>query len=81
MTTHTATQAHGVPDAVRGMAHYSLACVQASPDPAVNQPDTAVASLARAVELNPDLLANIGRDADLAALREAGRLDALLAGR
>jgi len=53
----------GVPDAVRGMAHYSLACVQVGLDA-----EAAVVSLTRAVELNPDLTANIRRDAELARL-------------
>lgn len=53
----------GVPDAVRGMAHYSVACVQVGIDA-----DAATASLTRAVELNPDLIANIRRDAELARL-------------
>jgi len=71
----------GVPDAVRGMAHYNLACVQANLNAgtATSQSDAAVASLTRAVELNPDLIANIRQDADLADLRATGRLGVLLA--
>jgi hypothetical protein len=64
-----------VPAAARGMAHYNLACAQAGADLA----DAAVDTLHRAIELNPDLLANVSRDADLAGLRDSGRLNALLA--
>jgi len=39
----------------------------------------ALGPLRRAIELNPDLAANAGRDADLAVLRDSGQLDTLLA--
>jgi len=54
------------------MAGYSLACAQAKS----GQPDLAVSTLAAAVEANPDLRVNVSTDPDLAALREAGRLEA-----
>jgi hypothetical protein len=63
------------PDPVRGMAYYNLACAQARAQLA----DDAIGSLRRAIEMNPDLRANAGRDADLAGLRETGELDPLLA--
>ena len=62
----------GAPAAAAGMAGYSLACAQAQS----GQPDQAVSTLAAAVEANPDLRVNVSTDRDLAALREAGRLDA-----
>jgi hypothetical protein len=64
----------GAPAAAVGMALYSLACAQAR----IGRPDEAASSLAAAIAANPDLRVNAGRDADLAALRSAGRLDALL---
>jgi hypothetical protein len=63
-----------VPAAARGMAHYNLACAQAGAGLAA-----AVDTLHQAIELNPDLLANVSRDADLAGLRDSGQLNALLA--
>jgi hypothetical protein len=65
------------PAMAAGMARYNLACVQARAE----LPDAAIETLAAAIALNPALLANIGRDADLAALRDTGRLDPLLASR
>jgi hypothetical protein len=62
------------PDPARGMAYYNLACAQARSQPS----DGALGSLRQAVELNPDLRANIGRDDDLAVLRASGQLDTLL---
>jgi hypothetical protein len=62
----------GAPAAAAGMAGYSLACAQAKS----GQPDLAVSTLAAAVKANPDLRVNVGTDPDLAALREAGRLEA-----
>ena len=62
------------PAPVLGMAHYSLGCAQAQ----AGRPGEALASLGRAVELNPALRANVGRDADLVVLRAAGQLTALL---
>jgi hypothetical protein len=64
----------GAPSAAVGMALYSLACAQAR----VGRPDEAASSLTAAIAANPDLRVNAGRDADLAALRSAGQLDALL---
>ena len=63
------------PPQATGMAVYSLACAQAQADLS----DEASRSLARAIELNPDVRANAGRDPDLAPLREAGRLAEILA--
>jgi hypothetical protein len=65
------------PGLARAMASYSLACAQSL----AGQPDEAVASLAGSIELNPDLRANAGRDSDLTALRDSGRLAPLLASR
>jgi tetratricopeptide (TPR) repeat protein len=63
------------PAAARGMASYNLACVQAR----AGRPDDALAALTEAVGLNPDVRANAARDPDLAALRDSGRLAAVLA--
>ena len=65
----------GAPEPARGMAHYSLACAQARAD----QPDAALAELATAVCLNPDLAAKLASEPDLAVLRAGGRLDVLAA--
>ena len=54
-------------------AEYSLACAYAQ----AGQPGEAVRTLAEAIESNPDLRANASRDPDLAALRDAGLLDAV----
>lgn len=62
------------PGPARGMAHYNLACAQARSQ----LPGDAIDQLRLAVELNPDLVANISRDDDLAVLRDSGQLDALL---
>ena len=64
----------GAPGPARGMASYNLACAQAR----AGRPDQAAAALREAIGLNPDVRANAGRDPDLAVLREAGRLEALL---
>ena len=66
----------GAPGPARAMACYNLACAQAR---AGHQGD-ALAALAQALELHPDLRANAARDADLGSLRDDGRLDALLGG-
>jgi hypothetical protein len=58
------------PDQARGMAGYNLACAQAG----AGLLDAAAATLTAAVALNPDLQANAARDADLALLRESGRI-------
>jgi hypothetical protein len=63
------------PDPARGMAYYNLACAQAQAEFASD----ALASLRQGVALNPDLIANARRDADLAALRENGLLATVLA--
>jgi hypothetical protein len=63
------------PAPARGMATYNLACAQAqSPQRA-----RAAATLQQAIGLNPDLRVNAASDQDLAALRDSGQLDALLA--
>jgi hypothetical protein len=64
------------PESAAGMAGYSLACAQAQ----AGQLDEAVRTLTGAIEANPDLRVNAGRDRDLAVLRNCGRLDAVLAG-
>ena len=55
------------PAAAAGMAGYSLACAQAQ----AGQLEQAARTLAEAIEANPDLRANAGRDRDLEVLREA----------
>jgi tetratricopeptide (TPR) repeat protein len=62
------------PGAATGMAGYSLACAQAQ----AGQREDAVRTLSEAIEANPDLRVNAGRDRDLADLRDSGRLDAVL---
>jgi len=78
-----ALQAHAVatatyldaPDQAAGMAYYGLACAQA----VAGLTDSAAVTLATALELNPDVRANAGRDPDLAPLHEGGRLEGILA--
>ena len=78
-----ALQAHAVataayldaPDPAAGMAYYGLACAQA----VAGLADAAAVTLATALELNPDVRVNAGRDPDLATLRDGGRLDGILA--
>lgn len=65
----------GAPSMAVGMAHYSLACTQAT----LGQGVQAVGSLERAVACNPDLREHARSEPDLAKLREAGRLTAVLA--
>lgn len=65
----------GAPPMAVGMARFSLACAQA----VAGLEDDAVASLALAVECNPDLREHTRQEEDLRALREAGRLAAVLA--
>jgi hypothetical protein len=60
------------PAQARGMAGYNLACAQAG----AGLVEAAAATLATALELNPDLRANAARDADLAPVRDSGRLAA-----
>jgi hypothetical protein len=60
--------------AVPGMACYGLACAQARS----GRTDDALAAIRQAISLNPELRASADRDADLAALRDAGRLTTLL---
>jgi hypothetical protein len=69
----TASYLHA-PAPVRGMAYYNLACAQARSE----LPADALTTLREAVELNSALRANASRDADLAVLRDAGQLAALL---
>jgi tetratricopeptide (TPR) repeat protein len=64
------------PPPVSGMASYNLACFLARAD----EHDEAAATLTEAIAHNPDLRANAGRDPDLASLRAAGRLAAVLGG-
>jgi hypothetical protein len=76
-----ALQSHGLatarylraPAQAAGMAGYSLACALAR----AGRPSEASTVLAEAIEANPDLMANAGRDPDLAGLREAGLVAAL----
>lgn len=63
----------GAPAQAAGMAGYSLACALAR----AGRPDEAASVLAEAIEANPDLRVNGGRDPDLAGLREAGLVAAL----
>jgi hypothetical protein len=63
------------PSMAIGMAHYSLVCTQAT----LGQTEAAVKSLGLAVASNPDLVAHARSEPDLAALREHGRLAAVLA--
>jgi hypothetical protein len=58
----------GAPAQAAGMAYYGLACAQA----VAGLTDLAAVTLATALELNPDVRANAGRDPDLAALRDGG---------
>jgi tetratricopeptide (TPR) repeat protein len=66
----------GAPAAARGMASYNLACARAR----AGRPGEAVAALADAIALNPDLRANARQDKDLAGVRKAERIAALLGG-
>ena len=78
-----ALQAHAVaaaeylnaPAAARGMAYYNLACARAC----AAAPGDVIGPLRQAIELNPDLVANVRRDSDFAVVRDSGHLDALLA--
>jgi hypothetical protein len=72
-----ATAGHvGAPAPARGMASYNLACVRAR----AGQLDEAAAALADAITLNPDVRANALRDDDLAGIRNAKQIAALLDG-
>jgi hypothetical protein len=64
----------GAPDRARGMASYNLGCARAR----AGLLDEAAAAVTEAVTLNPDVRANAVRDVDLAAVRDSGRLAALL---
>jgi len=64
----------GAPAPARGMASYNLACARAR----AGLLDEAAAAVTEAVALNPDVRANAVRDADLAAVRDSGRLAGLL---
>ena len=64
----------GAPAPARGMAGYNLACARAR----AGLPDEAVAALADAITLNPDVRANVLRDNDLAEIRKADQVAALL---
>ena len=58
------------------MASYNLACARAG----AGQLDEAAAALADAITLNPDVRANALRDEDLAGVRKAAPVAALLGG-
>lgn len=62
------------PAPARGMASYNLACAQAG----AGLLDEAAEAVREAVALNPDVRANALRDSDLTAVRDSGRLAALL---
>jgi tetratricopeptide (TPR) repeat protein len=64
----------GAPAAARGMASYNLACARARG----GQLDEAAEALADAITLNPDVRANALRDNDLAGIRKAEPVAALL---
>lgn len=64
----------GAPAPARGMASYTLACAQAR----TGRLDQAATTLREAVRLNPDLIANVRRDQDLADLVASGRLGDLV---
>jgi hypothetical protein len=66
----------GAPAPARGMASYNLACARSR----AGQLDEAAAALADAITLNPDVRANALRDNDLAGIRKAARVAALLDG-
>ena len=61
----------GVPDEAAAMASYNLACAHAK----AGHLDDAAAAVRETVALNPGLLAKVGTEPDLAALRESGLLD------
>jgi hypothetical protein len=65
----------GAPAPAHGMACYNLACAQAQ----AGRPDEAARTVDEAIALNPALVANVSSDPDLAALRDSGRLDQVLA--
>jgi hypothetical protein len=67
----------GAPGPARGMAYYNLGCARAQ----AQSPDEALGALRQAIGLNPDLVANLSRDTDLAVLRASGQLDSLAASR
>jgi hypothetical protein len=64
------------PAAAQGMASYNLACARAG----AGLLDEAAEAVREAVALNPDVRANALRDSDLTAVRDSGRLAALLGG-
>jgi tetratricopeptide (TPR) repeat protein len=64
------------PAPARGMASYNLACAQAG----AGLLDEAAEAVREAVALNPDVRGNALRDSDLTAVRDSGRLAALLGG-
>lgn len=68
------TDSLGAPAQARGMASYNLACARAG----AGLLDEAAAAVAEAIALNPDVRGNAVRDPDLAAVRDSGRLAALL---
>jgi hypothetical protein len=64
----------GAPPMAIGMAHFSLACIQAT----LGQADGAENSLRLALACNPDLVTNARSERDLEPLRQTGRLTAVL---
>lgn len=66
----------GAPALARGMASYNLACARAG----AGQLNEAAAALADAITLNPDVRVNALRDEDLAGVRQAAPVAALLGG-
>lgn len=64
-----------LPDTVRGIALYNLACVCAT----TGQPDEALATLQQGLRLYPRLAASARADADLASLRDLPAFQALVA--
>jgi tetratricopeptide (TPR) repeat protein len=74
LAAHAAATASylGLPDQARGMASYNLACAYAR----AGRLEQASAALRDATRLNPDVRANASRDPDLAALRDAGLVEA-----
>jgi len=72
LTSHAVATASylDAPAPARGMAAYNLACAQAR----TGRVDQAAAAISEAMALNPELRTNAGRDPDLRALRDIGRL-------
>ncbi|HLZ22696.1 MAG TPA: ClbS/DfsB family four-helix bundle protein [Ktedonobacterales bacterium] len=65
----------GLPDAVRGMAIYNLACVYAT----TGQPQQALAALPEGLRLHPRLVVDARTDPDFTSLRDLPAFQALVA--